>query len=82
MARPAPDLATQQRQLAITQDIAKRLRAIRALHIASYNTDVPVERTAPELFYAIGDILEGRQPEELELKIINKEAFLRELNDT
>lgn len=82
MPRPAPDLAALQRQLATTQDIARRLRAIRALHIAAYNTETPVERAAPELFYAIGDILEGRKPEDLELKIINKEAFLRELTDS
>jgi hypothetical protein len=69
------------RQLASQGHLLDKLKMIRALHMASYNSTVPVEKMAAEFFYAIGDILEGQKPEELKLNMINKEEFLKELKD-
>jgi hypothetical protein len=49
--------------------------------MVSYTGTASVEKVAVEFYYAIGDILEGQQPKELNLKIINKEEFLKEVLD-
>lgn len=78
---PTDELARIQRQLASQQHLIDKLKAIRALHITAYNSKLPVAETAPELYYALGDVLEGVRPEELTLNKISREEFLKELTD-
>lgn len=81
-ADSTPDIARQQRQLAVSRNLVQLLRAIRALHYTAYNNmEAPIEKTAPELFFALGDLLEGRSPSDLELTVIDKTAFLQELKE-
>lgn len=75
------ELATVKRKLAAQQHLIEKLRSIRALHMVSYTGTAPVERVAVEFYYAIGDILEGQQPKELNLKVIDREEFLKEMHD-
>lgn len=75
------DLAAIKRKLAAQQHLLEKLRAIRSLHMVSYTGTAPVEKVAVEFYYAIGDILEGQQPTELNLRSINKEEFLKEMTD-
>ena len=78
---PGDELAIVKRKLAAQQHLLEKLRAIRAMHMVSYTGAAPVEKVAVEFYYAIGDILEGQQPKELNLKVINKEEFLKEMQD-
>lgn len=75
------ELASVKRKLAAQQHLLEKLRAIRSLHMVSYTATTPVEKVAVEFYYAIGDILEGQQAKELNLKMINKEEFLKEMDD-
>lgn len=81
-ADPLEDLTRARRQLAGQLHLIQLVKVIRALHIAAMCTPLGIDKTASEFFYSVGDILEGVPPEKLELKIINKEEFLRELEDT
>jgi hypothetical protein len=78
---PADQLAHLKRRLANEKHLLDKLKMIRALHMASYNMTCPVDKMAVEFYYAIGDVLEGTKPEDLNLKVINKDAFLKELID-
>lgn len=78
---PIDQLARLKRQLASQEHLLSKLRAIRALHIVAYNSNTPVDKMAPEFFYAIGDILEGQKPTDLNLKTIDKQQLLEELHD-
>lgn len=80
MASP-DELAQVKRKLASNQHLIDKLRMIRSLHMVTYTSTVPVEKLAVEFYYAIGDILEGQPPKELHLKVIDKEEFLREMQD-
>lgn len=75
------ELASVKRKLVAQRHLLEKLRAIRSLHMVSYTGTAPVEKVAVEFYYAIGDILEGQQPQELNLKTINKEEFLKEVLD-
>lgn len=75
------DLAQLKRRLQSSQHLIDKLRAIRSLHMVTYTSTTPVEKMAVEFYYAIGDILEGQQPKELNLKVIDKEEFLKEMLD-
>jgi len=75
------ELSSVKRKLQAQQHLLTKLRAIRSLHMVSYTGTASVEKVAVEFYYAIGDILEGQQPKELNLKIINKEEFLKEVLD-
>jgi hypothetical protein len=82
--RTAPshsDLEQVRRRLAQQQHLLDKLKIIRALHVVSYNMRRETNDFAVEYYFAIGDILEGVKPEELNLRVINKEEFLRELNN-
>lgn len=85
MARPhkedAKDLAKLQRQQNANQDLTTKLKRIRALHVTAYNVSVAVEKTSVEFFYAVGDILEGQLPAQLNLQVISRTEFLKELED-
>lgn len=78
---PADQVARMKRQMAAQDHLLMKLKMIRALHMTSYNSTVPVEQQAAEFYYAVGDILEGQKPADLNLKVINKEEFLKELSD-
>lgn len=78
---PADQMARMRRQMASQDHLLSKLKMVRALHMTAYNSTVPVEQLSAEFFYAIGDILEGQKPEDLNLKVINKEEFLKELSD-
>lgn len=74
-------LAQLKRRLASEKHLIDKLKAIRSLHVTSYNSSLSVQEMAIEFYYAIGDILEGQKPGDLNLKAINKEEFLKELTD-
>lgn len=82
MSRPAKaaDLAHLKRRLASEQHLLYKLNAIRALHITAHNSPLDMQKTAVEFYYAVGDLLEGLQAEELELKNIERDEFLKELH--
>lgn len=77
----ADQLAQLKRRLASEKHLIDKLKAIRSLHMASYNSRLTVEQMAVEFYYAIGDILEGQKPADLNLKVINKDDFIKELTD-
>ena len=80
MAAATPASAKALNQILLQQRrVTKTLDAIRALHMAAYASKHPVEKCAPELFFAVGDLLEGAAPEALDLKVIDRDAFLAEL---
>jgi hypothetical protein len=81
MAKSPIDTAKLQRQIRAQGQLLHKLRMIRALHITAYNTPNPLEKTAIEFFYALGDILEGQPAEELKLNNIAKDEFLKEFHD-
>lgn len=78
---PTEQLAVLKRRLASEKHLLDKLKAIRTLHMASYNSRLSVEQMAVEFYYAVGDVLEGQKPTELNLKVINKEDFLKALAD-
>ena len=77
----ADELASVKRKLASNQHLIDKLRMIRALHLVTYTSTMSVEDVAVEFYYAIGDVLEGQHGKELNLKIIDKEEFLKEISD-
>ena len=78
----APDELSQlKRKFAAHQHLIDKLRAIRALHMVTYTSTTPIDKLAVEFYYAIGDILEGQQPKELNLKVVDREGFLKEILD-
>ena len=64
--------------MAAEQD-SELLRRLRLLHVVAYNTQKPADDVGAELLFAMGDILEGKNPDELDLKLIDKKEFLTEL---
>jgi citrate lyase gamma subunit len=46
-----------------------------------YNSDVAASEVGAEILYAVGNILEGARVEDLELRVIDKEALLKEMTD-
>lgn len=76
-----PDTAKLNRQLNAQQHLIDKLKAVRALHIVAYNSDHPIEKVAVELFYVLGDVLEGQGVKDLTLHRISKEEVLREYQD-
>lgn len=81
-AKAAPEAASKQRQLVAQMDLTYKLKALRALHITAYNMVEPIEKVSVEFFYALGEILEGQRVDELNLKIISKDEFLKEFADS
>mgnify|MGYP006893625587 CR=1 FL=1 len=77
----APDTSKLNRQLSAQQHLIDKLKAVRALHIVAYNSDHPIEKVAVELFYVLGDVLEGQGVKDLALHRISKEEVLREYQD-
>ena len=75
------DIAKLTRQLAAQNHLIAKLKAVRALHIVAYNSDDPVEKVAVELFYVLGDVLEGQGVKDLALHRINKDEVLKEYTD-
>jgi len=65
---------------AIQSRDAQKLRILRSLYFVVYNDDQSLVPLAVELFHAIGDILEGVSPAELNLHQVNRSEFLREVS--
>lgn len=78
---PPDQLEQLKRKYAAERHLIEKLRMIRALHLVTYNSTLPVEKMAVEFYYAIGDILEGQKPEDLNLKTIDQSEFIREVTD-
>lgn len=79
---PQEEISRLKRDLAQRESITQRLKNIVALYVGAYNTPKPVEQTAVEFMYAVGDLLEGTPLKDLALKHINMEEVLREAEDT
>jgi len=66
----------------IAQEIVDRYKLIRAAHVSLYTrVDVDVATFAPEFFYLVNDILEGKPIDESCLRFVNMDRvreFLRE----
>lgn len=66
----------------IVQEIVERYKLIRAAHVTLYTqVDVDVSTFAPEFFYLVNDVLEGKPIDESCLRFVNMERvheFLRE----
>jgi len=58
----------------------EKLRSLRALYTLVYNDERSLVPLATELFHTLGEVLEGVPPEDLDLHLIDKEAFLKELS--
>lgn len=58
----------------------EKLKSLRALYMLVYNDERSMVPLAVELFHAVGEILEGIPPEDLDLHLIDKEALLKELS--
>ena len=69
------------KDLALLQHENLLLKSIRALHVGGFSTPIAVEKVAVEFMFAVGDLLEGREIKELELKYIDKQDVIRELED-
>jgi hypothetical protein len=80
-ATPLDQLEQLKRKHASEKHLIDKLKTIRALHMVTYNSTMTVEQMAVEFYYAIGDILEGQKPDDLNLKTIDKDEFMREVAD-
>lgn len=78
---PQEQLDQLRRKHAAEKHLIDKLKMIRALHMVTYNSTLTVEQMSVEFYYAIGDILEGQKPSELNLKRIDREEFIREVTD-
>jgi hypothetical protein len=78
------DLSRARRQLAAQQSVIDKLKAIRALWIGGHTTPVPVEKTAQEFYWAVGDLLEGAPLDKVVagLKHIDGQEVLHEVKDS
>lgn len=81
MSRLSPTDAVERakRKLSSIQHLIYKLDAIRVLWFTAHNSSSDGQKLYAEFYHAVGDLLEGRQVEELELKNIDRADFLREL---
>ena len=77
----ANDHARLLRQLKVLQSLVQKLKAIDLLWLTIHNRPEPVEKFTTEFYFAVGDLREGVRPEDLKLNLINKELFLKELEN-
>lgn len=82
MPQPERDTAKMKRQLAVQSAVLTKHRAVVALHVTAYTSKVPLEKIAQDFFFALGELLEGVDPLEIHLGAIDRDAFLKELDDT
>ena len=75
------DQAAALRQLKSQQKLVRILAAIDALWLSIHNRPEPIEKFTTEFYFAVGDLREGVRPEDLSLKQIDKDLFLKELRD-
>ncbi len=54
-----------------------KLRAIRALYMMVFNDDTSLIPLTTELFHAVGELLEGIEPKDVDLNRIDKHVFLQ-----
>lgn len=59
---------------------SQKLHTIRALYFMVYNNDAQLHPLAVELFHVLGEILEGKSPQDLTLRNISKQSLLQELS--
>jgi hypothetical protein len=74
-------VARARRKLESIQHLIYKLKAIRALYVTAHNSSVDGQKIYSEFYHAIGDLIEGRRVEELQLHNIKREEFLREFKD-
>ena len=60
---------------------AEKVRILRALYVLVYNSEESIIPLTAEIFHILGDILEGTSAEELPLRYIKKDRFLKTYMD-
>lgn len=66
----------------VSEDVAIRLRDIRALWLAAHNDDNhTIAEQSAEFYYAVGDILEGRSVHSLDLQKIDRKRVLQHMEE-
>jgi hypothetical protein len=71
-----------QRNLKVTADVVRRLKNIRDLWLAVHNDpNYTVQESAHEFFWLVGDILEGKQLEQLEYRYVSKKRVLAQAKE-
>ena len=71
-----------QRNLKVTTDVVRRLKNIRDLWLAVHNDpDHTVQQTAHEFFWLVGDLLEGRQLEQLDFQTVSRKRVLAQAKE-
>lgn len=74
-------VARAKRKLDSIQHLIYKVKAVRVLWVTAHNSSTEGQKLYAEFYHAVGDLLEGRKVEELELKNIEREEFLREFKD-
>ena len=59
---------------------AEKIRAISTLYMIVFNSEDNLTPLSLELFHLLGEILEGKTPQELSMYRIDKKTFLKELS--
>lgn len=66
----------------VTNDVARRVVYIRALYLAVFNDpDVALQDVAVEFYGAVGEVLEGKTPKQIEFNKIRRDKVLALLKD-
>lgn len=66
----------------VANDVARRVIYVRALYLAVLNDpDVTLQEVAVEFYGAVGEILEGKAPRQIEFNKIRRERVLALLKD-
>lgn len=66
----------------VTNEIVQRYRVVRALWLAVHNQpDVTIQDVAPEFFCAVGELLEGKKLEQVELRRIDLKRVLQHVKE-
>ncbi len=59
--------------------VDSKLRIIRALYMLVYNDERSAIPLALEMFHMLGEVLEGIDPKDLDLHLIDKDVLLKEI---
>ena len=82
MARRSDSTLSSGLSLKVTGDVVRRLANIRQLWFAVNNDpEWSVKDVAAEFFFAVGELLEGKSIEQLDLQRIDKANVLRHLKE-
>jgi hypothetical protein len=76
--KPRSGLATK-----VTGDVIRRHGGVRALWLAVQNDpELSVHDAAVEFYYAVGELLEGKTLEEIELRKIDRRRVVQHIKET